>query len=157
MYVTLHVWICRSWSGKLFRACGAAMSTASCRHRFSSLYSNCFAALVHNMTSICLLMFQSGWVGLQDDLARLAGGPPSSLVWPLAGGDPDDYFSRVPYEKVGRYVMELLWFCGSRSVPMQMVLSDLRYVVLKPVVVVRASTCCTTSKGWSGPLPSNRL
>jgi hypothetical protein len=35
-----------------------------------------------------------------DDTARLSNGPETSLVWSLSGGDPDDFFSRVPYEKV---------------------------------------------------------
>ena len=34
-----------------------------------------------------------------DDIARQQSNASTCLVWALNGGDPDDFFSRVPYEK----------------------------------------------------------
>jgi hypothetical protein len=46
-----------------------------------------------------------GWKDLQDEVALLgAESPLTALVPALDGIDPDDAFSSVPYEKVGRAV-----------------------------------------------------
>lgn len=47
------------------------------------------------------LSAQIGYKHLTDDIAlQGADGTYTSLVWPLQGGDPDEAFSGVPYEKV---------------------------------------------------------
>ena len=49
------------------------------------------------------LSAQIGYKHLTDDIAlQGADGTYTSLVWPLQGGDPDEAFSGVPYEKVYR-------------------------------------------------------
>ena len=46
---------------------------------------------------------QDGVVGLSESISSLGPENPfTALVWPLNGEDPDDAFSRVPYEKVHR-------------------------------------------------------
>ncbi len=46
-----------------------------------------------------IVLVQGGWKDLRDDILRQNNGPFTALVWPLSGEDPDDAFSRVPYEK----------------------------------------------------------
>jgi hypothetical protein len=49
------------------------------------------------------LSAQIGYKSLCDDVKRQESGPYTALVWPLQdGGDPDEAFSIVPYEKVGQ-------------------------------------------------------
>ncbi|CAE7555211.1 lkhA, partial [Symbiodinium microadriaticum] len=45
------------------------------------------------------LSAQIGYQSFLVDLERQENGPYTRLVWPLQGGDPDDAFSVVPYEK----------------------------------------------------------
>jgi hypothetical protein len=55
--------------------------------------------------SVCtyFAVFQIGWKHLKDDINLMgAENGFTRLVWPLAGEDPDDAFSSVPYEKVGQ-------------------------------------------------------
>ena len=52
------------------------------------------------------LSAQIGWKGLENDITLFgADNGFTNLVWPLSGEDPDDAFSRVPYEKG----FNLLW------------------------------------------------
>ena len=53
-----------------------------------------------SFTGLFIVLFpKSGWKGLVDDINRQHSDPSTCLVWALNGGDPDDFFSSVPYEK----------------------------------------------------------
>jgi hypothetical protein len=70
------------------------------------------ASCVHRYDYFCVMLSlsahvdvdgisQIGWKALKDDIARMGADDPfTALVWPLTGQDPDEAFSRVPYEKV---------------------------------------------------------
>lgn len=66
-------------------------------------------AKIRNNDQVSLLSAQIGWNHLVDDVARFREAGLlkfTSLVWP-AGGDPDEAFSSVPYEK-GFWLLHLL-------------------------------------------------
>ena len=57
-------------------------------------------------SDILKLSAQIGWKGLENDITLFGTDNGfTNLVWPLSGEDPDDAFSRVPYEKG----FNLLW------------------------------------------------
>jgi len=58
---------------------------------------------------------QLGWTALQGDLARYTGESSrfTQLVWPLSGEDPDEAFSRVPYEKGFNFLFHLEGLVGT--------------------------------------------
>ena len=59
---------------------------------------------LHNNIELLKLSAQGGWNGLESDVKLLGATHDfTKLVVPLEGEDPDDAFSRVPYEKVSTF------------------------------------------------------
>ena len=66
--------------------------------------------------NILKLSAQIGWKHLEDDIALFGSDNGfTNLVWPLSGEDPDEAFSRVPYEKGFNLLMRLERIVGTEN------------------------------------------
>lgn len=65
--------------------------------------------------SCCLFVFLSVWLCSAPVVARYQGESSrfTQLVWPLSGEDPDEAFSRVPYEKGFNFLYHLEGLVGT--------------------------------------------
>jgi leukotriene-A4 hydrolase len=81
------------------------------------------------------LSAQVGWNHLKDDISRMGhDGKFTRLVWPLAEEDPDEAFSRVPYEKGFNLLYHLEGLVGAE-----------RFLVFAKAYIQKFKLVCVTS------------
>jgi leukotriene-A4 hydrolase len=95
--------IAHSWTGNLVT--NATWSHFWLNEGWTVWLERKIMAKVKDNNEVLKLSAQSGLKGLKDDISRMMSQSDlpgfTQLVWPLENGmDPDDAFSRVPYEKV---------------------------------------------------------
>lgn len=88
-----HFWLNEGWTVYLERRILGAVAERSARRAGASTEAAAAAGEQYRHFAAIL-----GWNGLAKSMAATPG-PATSLVWDLNGGDPDEFYSRVPYDK----------------------------------------------------------
>ena len=141
-----HSAACRSWFGRYRYAHGEPLAAAADCVNFAEKLDG-FQVAEMDMIG--------GVKGLSDTINKFGPSNPLTELCPkLDGVDPDDAFSRVPYEK-GTVQLACGWRLSARAPCVVALCLTPRGTALRSCAV-QASTFCTTCSPWHPAWPSLR-